>query len=200
MIEPHYLSVGDLLNRAYNLLRVMPGANELAFSTGKIPRPEIADDSDHHRTRKGYLRYDTAFVLPVGQRFWALALGTSCGDYPCERFAGDIAAVPLITPMNEVTANIVGRQLQEGVYFQNSMIIGMSAGTIGCVVHTRNRFGDAVIRLLPINEMKATDAVVDEEVLSLSNLDPVVKSPVSYRREAPKMMADAIVSILAQAR
>ncbi len=55
----------------------------------------IAEDSDHHKQRVGFFRYESASVIELGDNFWVVGNGESFGDYPADAYGSDILALPL---------------------------------------------------------------------------------------------------------
>jgi len=50
----------------------------------------VADDSDHHRIRRGFMKYDGGKVISLDGKSWIIGKGTPHGSYPANRFLGDI--------------------------------------------------------------------------------------------------------------
>lgn len=68
------LSVYQVLEGVYNFLKDLGGKEiTLPFQV----RVEIANDSDWHRTRVGYMIYEKVLMLRVDGREWAVVLGKS---------------------------------------------------------------------------------------------------------------------------
>lgn len=132
------LSVRELLKATYNRLAERHPHEEMILE-GK-PIAEIANDSDWHRTRVGYMRYETANLFQFNNKTWAIARGEKCGQYPAEPFDSDILALEL--SVESKTGEQIKGELEEMIrrseYFRNSLVFGMADGRIG--VGTRHSY------------------------------------------------------------
>jgi hypothetical protein len=54
---------------------------------------EIARDSDWHRTKVGYMGYETAGLFEFGGSIWIVGRGEACGSYPADPYDSDILAL-----------------------------------------------------------------------------------------------------------
>jgi len=202
--EPVGLTVRELLEQVFTLLR---GDSEL-IDLPNVVDAVIADDSDWHRTRKGYVLYKQFTVADFGGQPWLLALGSVGGDYPCRPFCCDIFVYPCLkdlpagTPLPEDgdLVALAQKMLSDNDYYRLSVIMGMANGLLNAVkgsdlVHT-------VVKQLRecVNDYVAQEMVVNHEVLSLSTLQPAVNSPVLYKAEFASAMADIIRTALENER
>lgn len=90
----------------------------------------IADDSDWHRTKRGYMGYKEVKVFGFGRKFWALGLGIACGSYPAKPYKSDIIAIEIV-PDESVSAEKIAERIQpEGVGFNSSLIIARTDGML----------------------------------------------------------------------
>jgi hypothetical protein len=190
------LSVHDLLRSVSRLLGRKHSRRSLHFPEGVCT--EIADDSDWHRTRRGYMRYRSAKILKLGGRRWVLARGDKSGSYPADAYDSDIIAIP-IADQGKVDAKLaeqVAQSIREGSYFRHTLVCGLADGRLAC--YTRSPFADqmaASLRFMLVRII-AEDVRRDERYLSLSDLRPIVTSSMKYRPEAVHILADAIREIL----
>ena len=90
-MDEEALRVNEVMAKAYQVLVSRHQAREIIF-----PKPivsEIADDSDGHRTRIGYMCYDKLALLALDGRVWALGVGKKPGDYPGGEYTCDMLAL-----------------------------------------------------------------------------------------------------------
>lgn len=90
----------------------------------------IADDSDWHRTRRGWMTYAHLHEASVGSRTYVLGLGEAEGDYPADPYRSDI----LILTYEERPEDLVERACRdvrgEAALFERSFLIAMSDGKL----------------------------------------------------------------------
>lgn len=95
----------------------------------------IADDSDHHRDRRGWMRYDLAHIVEKGGQRAVIAHGRKAGSYPGDQYAGDLIVVPTngfgkedpVALARTVRDDLRRRHLG---YFSDSIIVAMSDGSL----------------------------------------------------------------------
>jgi len=196
MVEKQELSARQILEGVYNSLK-----DKIDGKETKLPSKataEIANDSDWHRTRVGYTGYETAVLLMVDGKEWAVAFGTKCGSYPSDPYNCDIAAVPVSTngKSDEEIAKEIHEALEEGIYFHNSLIYAMADGRLA--ISKDSRFGSKVLELLRprVQEFIAQELETDFRYFTM-DLRPVVKSAVQYRPEFIAFLFDTFRSVLA---
>lgn len=78
----------ELLQRVYDELFFEQVEEIVEFEEPKYVL--VADDSDHHRTRRGFMKYDGGKVISLEGKHWIIGKGTPYGSYPADRFLGDI--------------------------------------------------------------------------------------------------------------
>ncbi|MDP3992205.1 MAG: hypothetical protein Q8P79_01710 [Nanoarchaeota archaeon] len=82
------ISGGELLQRVYDCLFY-----EQVEEVVELEEPVcilVADDSDHHRIRRGYMKYVDGKVISLDEKNWFIGVGEPHGDYPADKYAGDI--------------------------------------------------------------------------------------------------------------
>jgi len=91
----------------------------------------IADDSDDHRTRRGYMRYLSFRIITLGSQQFALGLGTAWGSYPARPYENDIMILKVPQAIKDVE---ICKWLEETVpsnrIFRSSVILGMELGEL----------------------------------------------------------------------
>jgi hypothetical protein len=190
------LSVHDLLRSVCRLLGRKLSRHTLHFPEGVCT--EIADDSDWHRTRRGFMRYRSAKVVRLGGKRWVLARGEKSGSYPADAYDSDIIAIR-IADQGKVDAKLVdqvAQSIREGSYFKNTLVCGLADGRLAC--YERSLFAKPMAERLRalLNRLIAEDVKRDERYLSLSDLQPIVTSSMKYRPEAVRILAEIIKQIL----
>lgn len=189
------LSVRDLLVRAFSALEIQLNGRRILLPART--RAEIADDSDYHRTRKGYMQYESATVLKVGEKGWAVAFGTACGSYPADPYDCDISAVPFShqgTLDDRAIAKIC-EALQRSGYFRSSLIYGMADGKL---VIADNGFGKTVFNRLKTKTPKfITQPLVTDPRFFTLDMRPLVTAPLRYQEAFTQVLVDAFLAVLA---
>lgn len=184
------LSVRELVNRACQTLlgEVEP------FQLTSPATAEIADDSDWHRTRKGYTEYNFAAVVQFESNEWVLAVGEAKGDYPARQFCCDLFAEQLTTkPKSEDELKLqVHQQLSANWYFKQSLLVGMADGRLAvpAELNTGQRLAEAL--KCCANSFVAQTRQFDPAVLDLTDLQPLVISPTTYRPEFVPVIVDLL--------
>jgi len=190
------LSVHDLLRAVCRLLSRRYSRHSIHFPEGVCT--EIADDSDWHRSRRGYMRYRSAKVVKIGGKRWVLARGEKSGTYPADPYDSDLIAIRIADrgKVNAKLADQVAQSIEEGSYFRNTLVCGLADGRLAC--YSRSPFADQMAASLRsmLERIIAEDVRRDERYLSLSDLRPIVTSSMKYRPEAARILAEAIKEIL----
>ena len=163
------------------------------FSGREVNLPEkamaiIADDSDWHRTRTGYTCYESAVLLKIGSKEWAVAFGTACGSYPADPYNCDIAAVQILS--NDQVAMAVYRALEGNDYFRRSIVVAMADGELG--TNKNSPFTKKFLEIVPsYQRFIARKKEIYPEYITM-DLRPVVKSGIRYKKEFVAVLADAM--------
>jgi hypothetical protein len=172
------LSAKELLEGVYNAFK--RDGKEVKLPA--IALTEIAIDSDWPRSCAGYTKYDSAIILKIGNKRWAIALGTAYGSYLADPYNCDIVAVPISN--NEKSEDRILAEiyvaLERNKYFRDSLVYAMVDGQL--YTKESGRFGKDVIRLLKpkVRKFIAKDLEVDPDRLT-TGLRPVIKSAVQYK-------------------
>lgn len=198
MSDEKTLSVHDLLRSTCRFLGRRYSRHSIHFPDGVCT--EIADDSDWHRTRRGYMRYRSAKILRIGGKRWVLARGEKSGSYPADAYDSDIIAIR-IADQGKIDAKLVegvAQAIREGSYFKNTLVCGLADGRLAC--YARSPFADPMAAWLRsvADRIIAQNARHDDRYLSLSTLQPIVTSTMKYWPEAARLLAEAIKETLSQ--
>lgn len=194
MTEKKGLSARELLENTYNALK--NSGKEIKLPSKAMA--EIANDSDYHRTRIGYIGYESATILKVGEKEWAVAFGIKCGSYPADPYNCDIAVVQFFgngKSDEEVVTEIYGA-LRGNSYFRNSLIYAMADGQLA--VNKNGQFNQKILELLKpkVQEFIAQDLEIDPNYFTM-DLRQVVKSSVQYKSEFVVFLSDTLRAVLA---
>ncbi len=110
----------QLIEKLFAALRKTKGAQ--TGNTVDHTSAEIADDSDYHRTKKGYMVYEDLILLKSQKKHIVLALGEAYGAYPADPYDRDITAVFLQPEDLEAWEKKASGLLKKSTYFHNSLI------------------------------------------------------------------------------
>jgi len=185
------LKVKELLQNTYSKLSERNNPQEIVFPERALS--EIADDSDWHGIRKGYMGYDCAGLFQFKGKTWAIARGEKCGDYPGSRYNSDIIALELLVDgeTKEKIIDILNNKIMAGFYFKNTLIYGMSDGNLELPDTFSERFGKKALELLT---SKLKKFVVQEPELTLPY--PTMPKTMRYKPEFADFLADSIEQVL----
>lgn len=190
------LNVRDLLKSTYSRLSERHNPEEVVLPNRVLA--EIANDSDWHRTRVGYMGYESAGLFQFDGKTWAIARGEKCGSYPAEPYDSDLLALELIAEGK--TSEQIQEELREGIgrssYFRNSLIFGMADGNLS--LSKDGRFGERMLRRLQpeIQRFITQEPEYDRSVILVSTLQyPTIKRML-YKPEFVDFLADSIEAVL----
>jgi len=188
------LFVNEILRQAYDKLKEKLAGREVAFSNDV--RSEVGNDSDWHRTRIGYLIYSSALVVQIGSKTWAIGRGVRGGAYPADLYDSDLAVVEIPDGTRDDSNIEETFSKNLGDYFRDSLIIGLANGHLAA---TKDRiFSPRVLEELHPDQFVAQEMEVDREYLSLSTLQPVVKSLHLYEPAIVDKLVQVITDILTE--
>lgn len=188
------LSVRELLKNTYERLAKRHPHQELVLE-GK-PTAEIANDSDWHRTRIGYMRYETAKLFQFNDKTWAIARGEKAGSYPADPYDSDILALEFSTEgkSEEQIKEELEEKISRSGYFINSLVFGLADGRISA--NKNSPFTEKLFQLLSdISKFIAQKLEHDEELFYL-DLRPAVSKEMRYTPEFVAYLTDSIEAVL----
>ena len=186
------ISVRDLLKDTYEKIGQRNSNSKIIFPNKVFA--EIANDSDYHRTRIGYIGYENTRTFKFNGKYWAIARGEKCGDYPGDIYDSDILALELKSESTE--REELERKISESTYFTNSLIFAKTDGHL--CLSKENRFGIKMRDLLQsrIEKFIAQLPEYDESLFSARTLSPVCTKSVMYKPEFTDFLTDSIKQVL----
>lgn len=157
----------------------------------------IADDSDEHRARLGYMGYINATLFQLNGKTFAISLGKAWGDYPAYPYKSDILALEILSPetkSDEDISDAIQKCIHLGDFFRHSLIIARRNGQITVAKNTQNRYRKKILESLqPISSnFIAQKLEVDTNSISAIDLEHPTISAVRYKPE----FADELVKQL----
>jgi len=197
------LSGGDVVRQTYaRMIKDLRGEEQ------RLPRElllVIADDSDHHRSRTGYMRYEEGGLVTVGERRVFLAVGAAWGDYPARPYDCDLLALSVTwewsgpEDVRKHYEGPFGAMVRAGmVPFNDSLLVAMASGAL----ESPSRFGkraERVRELLGSPDMQAhavQDVERDARYVAASDLQPVVSRPARFSSKIVDPLAANLIEIL----
>lgn len=212
------LSGNQLVKAAYHLFCKRNQGTEVKFTEPNLPTEDwdsyyrhrgqmvhrvIADDSDWHRNRTGYMSYDSAQILRFGKKAWVVARGEKTGDYPGDQYASDIIAIYAgdvgVLPEKE-RAERLKEILRKGssqshAEFSDSLLVAMSDGS---VVFPEFGIGRRLFELKgdELQTHIAEQRQLDKRYISAGTLQPLVAKAQSYKSSAVVVVVEGIETVL----
>lgn len=195
MCEQESLSARELFKRTYETLCDRHEHTIVTFQNRVLT--EIGDDSDYHRTRKGYMGYENSGLFNLNGKTWAISRGENAGGYPADAYDGDILALEFLTDgkTQEQIRQELTKKIKESSYFKNSLIHSRMGGELaGFEGGLGERMQE---RLKPVIEVYiAQQPEYNTELVLLSTGEhPPTKSTL-YKPEFADFLADSIEGIL----
>lgn len=115
----------EVLVRAFQ--EVLPNLDAERIELVKPIRTLIADDSDHHRIRRGWMRYDELYRTRVASRTIFLGLGEPEGSYPAAPYHSDVLLA--VYDEDPETLDVVREDItRKGYFFRLSFLIATNSG------------------------------------------------------------------------
>jgi hypothetical protein len=187
------VSIRDLLKNAYSNLQTRNPHQEIALENEAFS--VIADDSDWHRSRTGYMKYNKADVFDFGKS-WALGIGEKAGSYPARPYDSDIIALELSQCEPMQIQKEIGEKIAASSYFENSLVFGYADGNLG--INKEGRFGNRMMQLIKpkVPEFIAQRPEYDESVIELSTLRPPVTREMTYKPKFADFITEVIETVL----
>ena len=193
------LTIGQLIKETYKLLAQRNKHEEIIFPEDKRPSPEIANDSDWHRTRTGHMFYESVRLFQFGGRTWAIGVGTASGGYPAKRYDSDLLALEFVLDgkHKEQIIDELATEIRHSEYFANTLFFGKSDGLLA--ISKEGRFSNVVWeRLAPVaEEYLAQKPEYDTGVILASTLQYPTTKQTLYKNTFPEFLAKTIEDILA---
>lgn len=186
------ISVRDLLKNTYEKIGQRNSSSEIIFQNKVLT--EIADDSDYHRKKIGYMGYENARTFEFNGKYWAIARGEKCGDYPGDIYDSEILALELKSENTEKEE--LERIIDKSTYFTNSLIFAKRDGHL--CLSKENKFGIRMQDVLQprLREFIAQLPEYDENLFSARTLSPICTKSLMYKPELVDFLADSIRQVL----
>ncbi len=173
------LYASEVLERTFKEIIKKQPNRQVVFS--ELVSTVIADDSDHHRSRTGYMVYREVRILQFNGKHWAIGLGEARGDYPARSYGRGIIAVKIL-PDESVGAEEIAEKIQIEGGFSNLLLISK----YGTVLTIANE--DFFCESASINLMRIT--------LEYSIQYSEIK--ICYKTDLVKVLTKLIPQILAE--
>jgi hypothetical protein len=191
------ISVRELLEQTMSGLEQRLNPRKIILQEGVLT--EIANDSDWHRTREGYMQYNSAALYSINDKTIMFALGTACGGYPADPYDSDIMAFEFET--NSKSAKCISEELKKKIrkstYFQNSILIGLSDGRLDSSKSQNQlmlNFWALIGKRIP--KFTAKPMKTDRNLINPSTMSYLVTSSVKYNLDFPKFLVDSFEKTL----
>lgn len=186
------LTAKELINATYECLKKKYFLQETKL--GKDIFVEIADDTDWHRVRKGYMIYKSSAICKINGKFWLIFQGEETRGYPADPFAANLAAILIDFP--RIKEEDYLSLVENSTYFRNSLIIARMNGDI-----EGNGENNLSVELINSIKPKFSSFIArgikrDKNLYSLSDFQPVVRSPMLYKQNFVKFLGSAVVKAL----
>ena len=191
---------GEIIDLVFKKIRRNYMKEEIIF-----PKPVlalIADDSDYHRTRRGFMKYRSVIIISFGESEWIMGRGYAWGDYPAEPYDKDILVVELDDPLEEKSdserVEEIMREVKfSGWLFKNSIIAAKSNGTF----FVGKNWGDAMTK--EINQ-EGISGFIKKKLENYDNyinvtvegVVPFLKSSIKYDKELADFLSNKILRVL----
>ncbi len=192
MPEGLSLTADQVLNEVLALL-LAKWENEATDLESPI-RVEVADDSDYHRTRKGYFRYNRLYVVTLPRHRWILGKGVNAGGYPADGLVSDLLARQLPSVLQADHKTIIG-VVTGSEYFSHSVMVVREGGEFAVAGSQQRQAEYRRLFRADAKEVVASEGKVNTEVMTMS-LEPVFDSETLWTRRMAELMAETIAQIL----
>jgi len=190
------LKVREVMQAVYQELGKRFNVELLAFSEPAYTI--IAGDNDHHRGKRGNMRYENALLLPINGTTWAIALGVKSGSYPGDEYDSDLVAFEILEEQKGVSQvrQVMMFIHQSCDWFRYSILVCFKDGNFDLM--KRSKYGRQMIGLLADKdkEFLVCEAERDETKIMASTLQPRVSQAARYKPEVVPFLADCIVRVL----
>lgn len=156
----------------------------------------IADDSDHHRTRRGNMLYESCVFLRISDRTWVTTLGDACGSYPADPYHRDLTVFECPEDEQSDKVKLVMDFINDNCdWWRYSILMSYSNGNLGVISNSTHKKIAELIRG-KMEEFVVSPMEVNEKLISASTLSPIVTKQPSYKPEIVPFLADCIVEFL----
>lgn len=162
----------------------------------------IADDSDYHRTRQGFMRYDSVILVRLENKIWVMSKGRAWGAYPADPYDNDILVGGLGDSLKNESNQEIAEKVMEHISshwmsgFTNSIIAARNSGHL----FTGRKWQKFMTELVDPNisdfVKKGLETHKGYITLEVGGIVPAVKSSIKYKKEFADFLAETIIEIL----
>lgn len=141
------LTVRELLEKTYDNLGKRNPHREIILPERVLAL--IADDSNGHRTRCGYMSYKDVKLFKFGSKTLVVGRGESWGDYPARHYDSDLLVLELPAdgkPLEEIQKEL-RTEITRSIFFENSLLYGRREDGL-LAIPPNNRFSKKMQKLL----------------------------------------------------
>lgn len=189
------ISVRELLQRTYSGLEKKFEHTKVVFQEPAFAK--IADDSDWHRTREGFMKYEEANLFRFNGNTWAVTRGEAYGSYPARPYDSDLTAILFQTEgksKKEIQEELHS-EIRSSIFFSNSLIYGMRDGSLA--VNEKSPLGKKVLEALKndVSNHVAKKQEIDTRFIT-TDLRYLCKQPTMYKPEFAEYLTKTIEKIL----
>jgi hypothetical protein len=146
----------------------------------------IADDSDGHRRKRGYMTYRALFPLKFGNTDVMLILGTKTGDYPGDAVAGDLGIVRLGKP------DEADKALREVSDLSHTLVVAMQDGRLVPVPEEGPSRVFWTGWMAGLEQYKCDSPQLSADLIDTATLQSVVTAQAAYDSYAGEFLADQV--------
>jgi hypothetical protein len=197
------LTGGEILEKTYKILCDKYTSKTITLSD--VAMTEIADDSDWHRSKTGYMLYKELSQITINNKNWVLGLGEKGGDYPAEPFGKDILALEY--EINGKTTEQISKELASKIhaspYFRNTLIMSMADGQLKLATPDSPcycRFSEKMKEYLAgkFKEYVAQKPEYDRECVLVSTMDFPCTKEMTFKESFAEFLAETVEAILSK--
>ncbi|XOB40906.1 MAG: hypothetical protein ACKKMW_02455 [Candidatus Nealsonbacteria bacterium] len=189
---------GEILNLTFKKIKKRYGEQEIILPHYALSL--IADDSDYHRTRQGFMRYDSVVLISLGDKFWALGKGRSWGSYPARPYDNDILVLGLDNSQKDESTQKIAEKMIDWIRwshgFSNSIIAAKNSGSLFVGSNWAEIMTALLESKLPDFIKKGLKTYEGYVTLEVDGIMPAIKSSVKYKKKLAKFLSQTIIQVL----
>lgn len=172
----------EVLSRFYELLRQ---ANvEVKFPDDEKVKTLIADDSDGHRTRRGYSVHESFMII---NEKWLASLGNKSRSYTTDLYDKDLFLLSIqqdeISSFSGGIVSYARYNIENAEYFRHSVLLSVSDGRLYVAPWLDLNFRDRIAKSIMQHRLKAAE--YREDVIMLSSLSYLNTKKAQYSTNLP---------------
>ncbi len=142
----------------------------------------IADDSDYHRTRRGYMKYESIAFCKIEGSWFVLGQGEAWGSYPADPYSVDILAVPISS--GEIKKQEMKKVIERRInaFFKFSIIASKRSGAMFIGKYWEKKIKISKERFSSFIQ-EASERANDLFTIEEYDMVPILVSPSKYKKE-----------------